>query len=205
MSHFHVEFYFAYNCSTASLRPGLTSCSILLSTQLLYSFPLLINDISLLVSNGTNCWNLFHPIRILASTAASASPSRTYPLFPDLHWHQCPHLYNRTDYRIRATSTNKWLHHFVRATLYTTTLLVYRRLTVNYSSYVQWSRLISDEKCVLLLTEALNTIRQKQMQKLVLMSYLILLLSVNVSISFLFVHLIFCGVGLVTYSYCYCN
>ena len=38
--------------------------------------------------------------------------------------------------------------------------------------------------CVLLLTEALNTIRQKQMQKLVLMSYLILLLSVNVSISF---------------------
>ena len=43
--------------------------------QLLYSFPLLINDISLLVSSGTNCLNLFHPTRILASTAASASPS----------------------------------------------------------------------------------------------------------------------------------
>jgi len=42
-------------------------CSILLRTQLLYSLPLLINDISLLVSNGANCLNLFHPIRILAS------------------------------------------------------------------------------------------------------------------------------------------
>jgi len=50
-------------------------CSILLRTQLLYSLPLLINDISLSVSNGTNCLNLFHPIQILASTAASASPS----------------------------------------------------------------------------------------------------------------------------------
>ena len=50
-------------------------CRILLHTQLLCSLPLLINDISLVVSNGTNCLNLFHPIRILASTAASASPS----------------------------------------------------------------------------------------------------------------------------------
>jgi len=50
-------------------------CSILLRTQLLYNLPLLINDISLLVSNGAKCLNLFHPIRILASTAASASPS----------------------------------------------------------------------------------------------------------------------------------
>jgi len=52
--HFRVAYYFA---------------------QLLYSLPLLISDISLLVSNGSNCLNLFHPIRILASTAASASPS----------------------------------------------------------------------------------------------------------------------------------
>jgi len=50
-------------------------CSILLRAQLLYSLSLLINDITLLVSNGTNCLNLFHPIRILASTAASTSPS----------------------------------------------------------------------------------------------------------------------------------
>jgi len=49
--------------------------SILLRTQLLYSLSLLINDISLLVSSGNNCLNLFHSIRILASTAASASPS----------------------------------------------------------------------------------------------------------------------------------
>jgi len=51
-------------------------CNILLRTQLLYSLPLIINDISILVSNGINCLNLFHQIRILASTAASASPSR---------------------------------------------------------------------------------------------------------------------------------
>jgi len=50
-------------------------CSILLHTQLLYSLPQLINYISVLVSNGTDCRNLFHLIRILASTAASASPS----------------------------------------------------------------------------------------------------------------------------------
>jgi len=50
-------------------------CGILLRTQLLYSLPSLIKDISLLVSNGTNCLNLYHPIQILASIAASASPS----------------------------------------------------------------------------------------------------------------------------------
>jgi len=50
-------------------------CIILLCTQLLYNLPLLINDVSLLVSSGTNCVNLFYPFWILASTAASASPS----------------------------------------------------------------------------------------------------------------------------------
>jgi len=49
-------------------------CNILLHTQRLYNLPLTINDISLLVSCGTNCLNLFQLIRILASTAASASP-----------------------------------------------------------------------------------------------------------------------------------
>jgi len=43
---------------------------ILLCTQLLYSLPFLINDISLLICSGTE---LFHPTRILASTAAAAS------------------------------------------------------------------------------------------------------------------------------------
>ena len=38
-------------------------CNILLRTQLLYNLPLTVNDISLLVSNGTNCLNLFRPVR----------------------------------------------------------------------------------------------------------------------------------------------
>jgi len=50
-------------------------CNILLRTQLLYKLPLPFNDISLLVSSGTTCLNLFHPIHILVSMAASASPS----------------------------------------------------------------------------------------------------------------------------------
>ena len=72
-----------------NLQDALTSSHIVICCQL-NSLPLLISDISQLVSNGTNCLNLFHPIRILASTAASASPStlnisptvgsRTYPL-----------------------------------------------------------------------------------------------------------------------------
>jgi len=39
-------------------------CNIVLHTQLLYNLPLTVNDISLLVSNSTNCPNLFHPIQI---------------------------------------------------------------------------------------------------------------------------------------------
>ena len=42
-------------------------------TQLLSNFPLIVSDMSWLVSSGTNCLNLFHPVRILASTAALAS------------------------------------------------------------------------------------------------------------------------------------
>jgi len=49
-------------------------CNILLLTQPVYNLPLTFNDISLLVSNGTDCLNLFHPIRILFSTTASTSP-----------------------------------------------------------------------------------------------------------------------------------
>ena len=66
-----------FSATSFSFLTGQVSlpCSILLRTQLLYSLPLLINDISLLVSSGTNCLNLFHPILIVASTAASASPS----------------------------------------------------------------------------------------------------------------------------------
>jgi len=37
-------------------------CSILPHTQLLDSLSVIISDISVLVSNGANCLNLFHPI-----------------------------------------------------------------------------------------------------------------------------------------------
>ena len=50
-------------------------CSILLRTQLLYSLPLLINDISILVSHGTKCLNLFHPIGLSSSTSCRSATS----------------------------------------------------------------------------------------------------------------------------------
>jgi len=62
----------SFSCLTGQVP---LPCNILLRTQLLYILPLTINNISLLLSNGTNCLNLFHPIQILVSTAASASPS----------------------------------------------------------------------------------------------------------------------------------
>jgi len=77
--HIHLTILISARWSATSfsfLTGGQVSlpCSILLRTLLLYSLPLLISDISLFVSNVTNCLNLLHPIRILASTAASASP-----------------------------------------------------------------------------------------------------------------------------------
>ena len=60
-------------------------CNMLFHTQLLYSLPLIISDTSLLVSNATKCLDLFQPVRILASTAASAS-----------HPHSACHLGNKT-------------------------------------------------------------------------------------------------------------
>ena len=44
---------------------------------------------------------------------------KTYLLTPDLHWHQYLHIASCTGYWIHATYTNKCLHHFVHATLYT--------------------------------------------------------------------------------------
>ena len=65
------------NATSFSFLTGQVSlpCNMLLRTQLLYNLPLIINDTSLFVSSGTNCLYLFQPIRILASTAASASQS----------------------------------------------------------------------------------------------------------------------------------
>jgi len=66
-----------WSATTFSLLIGQVSlpCNMLLRTQLLYNLPLIINNTFLLVSSGTNCLKLFQPIQILASTAASASPS----------------------------------------------------------------------------------------------------------------------------------
>jgi len=77
--HIHLTILISahWSATSVSFLTGQVSllCNILLHTQLLYNLPLNINDISLLVSNGTNCLNLFHPIQILVSTAASASLS----------------------------------------------------------------------------------------------------------------------------------
>jgi len=68
-------------------------CNILLCTQLLYNLPLTINDISLLVSNGTNCLNLFLQFEFsspqlhqhLHPHSTCHLNNKTYPLTPDLH------------------------------------------------------------------------------------------------------------------------
>jgi len=102
MPHIHLTILISARWSATSFS-FLTSqvslpCNILLRTQLLYNLPITINDMSLLVSNGTNCLNLFHPVHILASAAASALPfilkmsPETYPLTPNVHWHQYLHL-----------------------------------------------------------------------------------------------------------------
>jgi len=107
--HIHLIVLFSahWSATSFSFPMGQVSlqCNILLHTQLLYNLSLTINDISLLVSNGKNC----HSIRILVSTAGSASPStcqhstchlnnKTSPLTPDLHWHQ--YLYSCILYRL---------------------------------------------------------------------------------------------------------
>ena len=68
--------YSAYVLDSPLEQP-LSKCSLVFhcTTTVLYNLPLIIKDMSLLVSSGTNCLNLFQPILILASTAASASPS----------------------------------------------------------------------------------------------------------------------------------
>jgi len=68
LSHIHLTIHISARFS-ATLFFFLTGqvslpCNILLCIQLLYSLPLIMNDISILVSSGTNCLNLFYPIRI---------------------------------------------------------------------------------------------------------------------------------------------
>jgi len=106
------------SATTFSFLTGqvLLPCNILLRTDVLYSLSLAINDISLLVSNGTKHLSLFHPIWSLVSKAASASPST-------LNVYICASC---ASYWIHATSTNKCLSLYsVHATLYFTTFPVY--------------------------------------------------------------------------------
>ena len=77
--HIHLTIVISacWSATTFSFLTGQVSlpCNMLLRTQLLYNLPVIIKDMSLLVSSGTNCLNSFQPILILAFTAASASPS----------------------------------------------------------------------------------------------------------------------------------
>jgi len=87
----------------------------------------LINDKSILVSNGSNCLNLFDPIRILASTAASTFQStlNMYPVTPDLHWHQYIPLCNLY-WLLDSSNLYKYTTSSVCTCYpYTSTLLVY--------------------------------------------------------------------------------
>jgi len=74
MPHIHLTILISgsWSATSYSFLTGQVSlpCSILFRTQLVYNFPLIINDTLLLVSSGTNCLNLFQPIQSLASTAA---------------------------------------------------------------------------------------------------------------------------------------
>jgi len=69
--HIHLTILISASCSATSFSflEGQISlpCNILLRTQLLYNLPLTINYISLLVSYGTNCLNLFQPINSAAA------------------------------------------------------------------------------------------------------------------------------------------
>jgi len=67
MPRIHLTFLISAHWSATSISflTGQVSlpCNILLRTQLLYNLPLTITDISLLVSSGTNCWNLSYTIK----------------------------------------------------------------------------------------------------------------------------------------------
>jgi len=68
--------YVQQKCDAAFIanacRPGLTSIQHTASHTTAVHLALIVNDTSSLVSSGTNCLNVFRPVRIVASTAASA-------------------------------------------------------------------------------------------------------------------------------------
>jgi len=107
-----------WSATSFSLLTGQASlpCNILLCTQLLYSLPLTFNDISLLVSNGTNCLNLFHPIWIL-STAVKATKHKVLTVTNYLPYRFIIHHW---------TSNGSDITHFKPALVLPTSLIVIR-------------------------------------------------------------------------------
>jgi len=95
--HIHLTILISarWNATSLSFLTGQVSlpCNILLHTQLLYNLPLIINDISLLVSNSTNCQNLSIHFEFWA-----------LQLHQHLHLHSTCHLNNKT-YPLRFALT----------------------------------------------------------------------------------------------------
>jgi len=85
--HIHLTILISarWSATSFSLLTGQVSllCSILLCTQLLYSLPLLINGISLSVSNGTNCMNLFHPFEFWLHSRISSWLTQLHNYHPN--------------------------------------------------------------------------------------------------------------------------
>ena len=106
MSHIHLTILISayWSATLLSFLTGQVSfpCNILLLTPLLNTLPIIDNDISLLVSNSTNCLNLFQPIQILASTVASASPS-TLKMSPEYQ-----NLSSNSRFPVAPISTFVW-------------------------------------------------------------------------------------------------
>jgi len=69
-----------------------------------------------------------YSIHFFTQTVSSFRSMCPYQICTGTNIHTCMTC---TDYRIWATSTNKWPHHIVHASLYTTTLLVYPHVTTS--------------------------------------------------------------------------
>ena len=128
-------------------------CNMLLRTQLLHNLPVIIKDTSLLVSSGTSCLNLFQPIRILASTAASASPS-TLSMSP-----RQQNLSTNSNFALAPISTLVHTHPFNGPLSGTTRVSHYQKgktsldFTKARDSEWQWHQLDHMQVCTLLQTD----------------------------------------------------
>ena len=96
-----------WNATSFSFLTGQVSlpCNILLHTQLLYNLPLTVNDMSLLVSNGTNCLNFYWTIN-----RCSSSDDRECPYCKPF---QMVFLYNKMGVTHHVTPVRQWLWSFL--------------------------------------------------------------------------------------------